>query len=70
MIQLTKLNGATVFVNPDLIRSMELAPDTLLAFIDGERLMVLETPEQVRARILEFRRDCVRRIDEGTPAWT
>lgn len=60
MVQLTKLNGSPVFVNPDLIRWIEPSPDTLLAFADGERLMVRESPEFVRARFLEFRRECAR----------
>jgi flagellar protein FlbD len=69
------LNGTTVFVNPDLIRSMEPSPDTLLAFVDGERLMVRESPEDVRAKIVEYRRDCLLgpRAGQslaGAAAWT
>ena len=70
MIQLTKLNGAPVFVNPDLIRAMEPAPDTVLAFVDGERLIVRERPADVCRKIVEFRRECsLPRIQENA-AWT
>lgn len=70
MIQLTKLNGAVVFVNPDLIRLIERAPDTILAFADSETLAVRETPDVVREKIIEYRRACARGPAEESPAWT
>ena len=69
MISLTKLNGATVFVNPDLLRLIEPSPDTILAFVDGGRLAVREHPDLVRERIIEFRRACRPRSDEGAAPW-
>lgn len=58
MIELTKINGISVFVNPDLIRFVESTPDTLLTFIDGEKIMVRNEPEEVLKRIIEYKRLC------------
>ena len=56
MIQVTRLNGNSVFVNPDLIRYVEAAPDTILTFIDNTTLMVREQPKELIERIIGFRR--------------
>jgi flagellar protein FlbD len=56
MIQLTRLNNHPLMVNPDLIKFVEKAPDTVLTLVSGEKIVVLETTEQVLAKIVEFRR--------------
>ena len=44
MIELNRLNGSPLLVNPDLIRVIESMPDTLLTFTDGEKVMVRNQP--------------------------
>lgn len=56
MIQVTKLNGSVVYVNPDLIRFLETTPDTILTFIDNTTLMVREQPKDLIEKIVGFRR--------------
>ena len=56
MIQLTRLNNHPLMVNPDLVKFVEKAPDTVLTLVSGEKIVVLETTEQVLAKIVEFRR--------------
>jgi flagellar protein FlbD len=56
MIELNKLNGMSIFVNPDLIRIVESTPDTLVNFTDGESLLVLNSPQDIIAKIILFRR--------------
>lgn len=56
MIELTSLIGKTVFVNPDLIRSIESAPDTILCFLDGTRVPVRETPQQIQEKFIQFKK--------------
>lgn len=56
MIQVTKLNGSVVYVNPDLIRFVETTPDTILTFTDNTTLMVKEQPKDVIEKIIGFRR--------------
>ena len=56
MIQLTRLNNHPLIVNSDLIKFVERAPDTVLTLVSGEKIVVLETSEQVLDKIVEFRR--------------
>jgi uncharacterized protein YlzI (FlbEa/FlbD family) len=56
MIQLTRLNNHPLMVNSDLIKFVEKAPDTVLTLVSGEKIVVLESAEQVVEKIVEFRR--------------
>jgi len=56
MIQLTRLNNARLAVNCDLIKYVEAAPDTVITLLNGEKLVVRETAEQVIERVRDFRR--------------
>jgi flagellar protein FlbD len=56
MIQLTRLNRSCVTVNPDLIKWIEQSPDTLITLLNGEKLLVRETTEEILDRIVKFRR--------------
>ena len=56
MINLTRLNHEDFVVNADLIELIETTPDTVLTMTTGHRIMVLETPPEVMARVLAFRR--------------
>lgn len=58
MIEVMKLNGTILLVNPDLIRFIESTPDTVLTFTDGEKLMVKDEPQIILERIVLFRRRC------------
>lgn len=56
MIRVTKINGVGYYINPDLIEYIEMAPGTLLCLTTGKRLNILEPPEEVIERIVEYRR--------------
>ena len=60
MIQLTRLNNARLAVNCDLIKYVEEAPDTVLTLLNGEKLVVRETTEQVIERVRDFRRSVLK----------
>ncbi len=55
MIELTRLNGNPLYVNCDLIKWAEAAPDTLLTLINGEKIVVRESCEQLVERVHEHR---------------
>ncbi|HUW78791.1 MAG TPA: flagellar FlbD family protein [Candidatus Nanopelagicaceae bacterium] len=55
MIVLTRLNGPTFALNPDLIERAESTPDTVLTLIDGSKYLVAEPLAEVIARIRWFR---------------
>lgn len=56
MIHLTRLNNKPLYLNSDLIKFVEQAPDTVVTLITGEKIVVLEKPADVLARIVEYRR--------------
>jgi len=45
-----------IVVNSDLIKFIENAPDTVITLASGEKIVVLETAEEVITRIVEYRR--------------
>ena len=47
MIQLTRLNGNPIALNSDLIKFVENAPDTVITLINGEKIIVRESSEDV-----------------------
>ena len=55
MILVHRLTGDALFVNADLIESIEASPNTVLTLVDGRKAVVTETPDQVVARIVQFR---------------
>jgi len=55
MIEVTRLNGNTMLVNSDLIKSAEASPDTVLTLIHGDKLMVRESPAEIVEKILVYR---------------
>lgn len=56
MIRLTRLNNQPLTVNSDLIKFIEKSPDTFITLISGEKIVVLESPEEVLALLIAFRR--------------
>jgi flagellar protein FlbD len=50
MIELTRLNGSILFLNPDLLYTIEATPDTILKLTNDEVLVVAESPAEVIAR--------------------
>ncbi len=55
MIEVTRLNGTPMVLNSDLIKTAEASPDTMLTMVNGEKLIVRETCEDVSERVLAYR---------------
>ena len=43
-------------MNCDLIEHIEMTPDTVISMTSGQRITVLETDDEVIARVIDFRR--------------
>lgn len=56
MVRLTRINHVPVVLNADLIQTVESTPDTVIALTTGVKVIVRETPEEVIARVIEYRR--------------
>ena len=72
MILLTQFNGDQVYVNANLIETVEGKPDTVISLTNGKKLMVRESPEEVIAKFTEFAsKVSVRSIEHSEePQWT
>jgi flagellar protein FlbD len=55
MIHLTRLNGNPLVINSDLIKYAESSPDTVLTLVNGEKIVVLESCEEVVNRTVAYR---------------
>ena len=56
MIEVTRLDGRTYYVNPHQIEYIESNPDTTLVMLSGKRLVVREPYDQILERIVSYRR--------------
>jgi flagellar protein FlbD len=56
MIQVTRLNRIPLVLNSDLIEHIEVTPDTVISLVTGQKMVVLEPPDEVVRRIVAFRR--------------
>ena len=50
-----------IWVNSDLIETIEATPDTVLKLTTDRRLIVAETPEEIAALIIEVRKKALTR---------
>ena len=54
MIKLTRLSGEPFILNAELIQYVEARPDTFITLRGGERLVVVEPPDEVLRRAVEY----------------
>jgi flagellar protein FlbD len=55
MIVLTRLNGPSFALNPDLIERVEANPDTVVVLIGGASYPIAESVEELLARVRHYR---------------
>jgi flagellar protein FlbD len=56
MIKLTRFDGSEFAVNAELIKFVESAPDTIVTLTSDQKILVLETVDEVIARVMEYKR--------------
>ncbi len=54
MIKLTRLGGEPFVLNADLIRYIEERPDTYISLTTGERIVVVESMDEVMRRAVAY----------------
>ena len=57
MIEVTKINGVKVLVNPDLIELVEETPDTVLTLTTGRKIIVKESRQEIKNLEILYRKD-------------
>jgi flagellar protein FlbD len=66
MIQLTRLNNHPLVVNSDLIKFVEQSPDTVITLVNGDKIVVRESAQDVLDRVVQFRRSVLHGITTGS----
>lgn len=56
MILLTTLSGTAFYLNTDLVVKIEALPDTVITLTDGKTMRVIEKPEIIIDRIINYKR--------------
>lgn len=54
MIRLTRISKEPFILNADLIRYVEARPDTFITLLSGERVIVLESMDDVLERAIHY----------------
>ena len=57
MVEVTKINGVKVLINPDLLELVEETPDTVLSFTTGRKIIVKESRQEVKNLVKSYRKD-------------
>ena len=56
MIEVERVNGNKMLINPDLIKFIETTPDTVVTFTDGEKIILRTRPTDIIRMIVDFRK--------------
>lgn len=56
MIELTRLNGTSFFLNAEIIETVESTPDTMISLFTGKKYIVQENTDEVLKKIILYKR--------------
>lgn len=56
MIVVHRLNGTEIIINTDLVEIIEATPDTTITFTTGKILIVQDSINDIRNRIIEYKK--------------
>ena len=57
MIEITKLNGTLILINPDLIEIIESTPDTVISLTTGRKIIVKESRQEINNLVKSYRKE-------------
>ena len=57
MIEVTKINGQKVLINPSLMEVIEETPDTVISFSTGRKIIVKESRQELKNLVKSYRKD-------------
>ena len=57
MIEITKLNGTRILINPDLIEIIESTPDTVISLTTGRKIIVKESRQEISNLVKSYRKE-------------
>ncbi len=57
MVEVTKINGQKILVNPDLMEIVEETPDTMISLTTGRKIIVKESRQEVKNLVKLYRKE-------------
>ena len=57
MVEVTKINGQKILVNPDLMETAEETPDTVISLTTGKKIIVKESRQEVKNLVKSYRKE-------------
>ena len=61
MIQVCRINGETIYINPDSIEYLEETSNTVITLASGRKVVVSDSALDIQRKIIIFRRRYLRR---------
>lgn len=56
MISVTRTNGSKIYINAELIQTVESTPDTVITLTSNKKFIVKDTAQEIAERFIEYRR--------------
>ena len=57
MLEMLKLSGETIWINPDHILSIEGVPDTIVTLTNGEKITTQDSVETLTNRFTQYKKE-------------
>ncbi len=57
MIEVTKINGVKILVNPHLLEIVEETPDTVITLTTGRKIIVKESRQDIKNLVKLYRKE-------------
>ena len=57
MIEVTRMDGKKILLNPNLMETVEETPDTVITLTTGRKLIVKESRQNIQNLVKSFLRD-------------
>jgi flagellar protein FlbD len=56
VISVTRLNGSKLYINAEMIRTVEETPDTIITLVNDQKMVVRDPITVIVERVIEYRR--------------
>ncbi len=57
MIRLTRFNGTNIYINAELIQTIEGTPDAVITLTNNVKIIVKEPPEQIVQQVIRYQQE-------------
>ena len=59
MILVERINGTSFYINNEAIQQLEKTSNTVITFLNGEKLIVKDSPEDIVTKVIEFKANII-----------